>query len=221
MTSPPSSRLLSPTTSKSPVPFFPISSLTTTPPSVFDKLLDRMVLTFENLMAEYHRDHEDHIKEDALCKQFFELMVSSPCSRTQNHRAETSCVAQHGTHFTLDELPRFLGCVVCALQPAPQTVVSSSPFRLSPRSMPGRIHLPLRPPLLLLQPILSAPRKCPVWHKPPGHPDRHHTPPPHPLGWFQFRCEVWVSTWPFLQRCFGAWGYHEVFVEWSLGIPAQ
>jgi hypothetical protein len=46
------------------------------PPSVFDEFLDRMVLAFENLMAEYRRAREDHVEEDALCKQLFELVVS-------------------------------------------------------------------------------------------------------------------------------------------------
>jgi predicted NUDIX family phosphoesterase len=35
-----------------------------------------MVLAFENLMAEYRRAREDHVEEDALCKQLFELVVS-------------------------------------------------------------------------------------------------------------------------------------------------
>jgi hypothetical protein len=46
-----------------------------TPSAGVDELLDCMVLAFENLMAECCRDHEDHIEEDALCKQLFELVV--------------------------------------------------------------------------------------------------------------------------------------------------
>jgi hypothetical protein len=91
-------------------------------------------------------------------------MVSFPCSRTRNHRAEPSCIAQHGTHFILDKPPQILGCMVCALRPDPQTVVSGSSLGFSPCSTPGGIHSPPRPPLLLLQPVLNTPGRHPVWH---------------------------------------------------------
>jgi hypothetical protein len=148
-------------------------------------------------------------------------VVSSPRSRTRNHRAEPSCVAQHGTCFILDEPPRVLGCVVHALRSAPRTVVSGSSLRLPPCSTPGGIHSSPRTSLLLSQPVLDAPGRCPVWHKPLGCSNGHHTPLPHPLGWLQFRREVRVSTQPFFQHCFGAWGYCEVFVEQSLGVPVR
>ncbi|KAJ7353268.1 hypothetical protein DFH08DRAFT_804837 [Mycena albidolilacea] len=48
----------------------------TAPPAMFDELLDRMVLTFENLMTEYRRAREDHIEEADLCKQLFELVLN-------------------------------------------------------------------------------------------------------------------------------------------------
>ncbi|KAJ7694027.1 hypothetical protein B0H14DRAFT_3530850 [Mycena olivaceomarginata] len=46
------------------------------PPQVFDKFLDQMVLAFENLMAEYCQARDDHVEEDALCKQLFELVLN-------------------------------------------------------------------------------------------------------------------------------------------------
>jgi hypothetical protein len=53
-------------------------SVAVTPPAMFDELLDRMVLTFENLMTEYRRARDDHVEEADLCKQLFELVVSLP-----------------------------------------------------------------------------------------------------------------------------------------------
>jgi hypothetical protein len=45
---------------------------------MFDELLDRMVLTFENLMTEYRQARDDQVEEADICKQLFELVVSLP-----------------------------------------------------------------------------------------------------------------------------------------------
>ncbi|KAF8211772.1 hypothetical protein K438DRAFT_1958837 [Mycena galopus ATCC 62051] len=46
-------------------------------PPMFDDLLDRMVLTFENHLAEYRRAREDHVDEDKLRDKLFKFVVST------------------------------------------------------------------------------------------------------------------------------------------------
>jgi hypothetical protein len=112
-------------------------------------------------------------------------VVSLPCSRTRDDRAEPLCVAQHGACFVLDEPSLFLGCVVRALQPAPRAVVHDHSFGISPCSMPGGVHSPTGTPLLFLQPVFDAPGRHPVWNKPLGCSNGYCPPPPHSLGGLQ------------------------------------
>ncbi|KAF8215537.1 hypothetical protein K438DRAFT_1954259 [Mycena galopus ATCC 62051] len=45
-------------------------------PPMFDNLLDRMVLTFENHLAEYRRAWEDHVDEDKLRDKLFKFVLN-------------------------------------------------------------------------------------------------------------------------------------------------
>ncbi|KAF8130086.1 hypothetical protein K438DRAFT_1999465 [Mycena galopus ATCC 62051] len=45
-------------------------------PPMFDDLLDRMVLTFENHLAEYHWAREDHVDEDELRDKLFKFILN-------------------------------------------------------------------------------------------------------------------------------------------------
>jgi hypothetical protein len=125
-------------------------------------------------------------------------VVSLPCSRTRGGRAELLCVAQHGACFVLDEPSQFLGCVVRALQTAPQAVVPGRSFGIPPCSTPGGVYSPTGTPLLLSQPVFDAPGRCPVRNKPPGCSNGYCPPPPHSLGWLQLGREVRVPTRSFL-----------------------
>ncbi|KAF8198703.1 hypothetical protein K438DRAFT_1966667 [Mycena galopus ATCC 62051] len=45
-------------------------------PPMFNELLDRMVLTFENHLAEYRRAREDHVDEDELRDKLFKFVLN-------------------------------------------------------------------------------------------------------------------------------------------------
>ncbi|KAJ7351215.1 hypothetical protein DFH08DRAFT_957549 [Mycena albidolilacea] len=172
------------------------------PPPVFNKFLDRMVLAFENLMAEYRRAREDHVEEDALCKQLFKLVLNM--EHTLFWMSRLSFWVVWSVHY--NQLLEQLFPTVLSDFPSAQRQAEFNRLRAC---------------LFFSRNLSSTLLEDVVRHKPLGCSNGYCLPPPHPLGWFQLQCEVQVPTRPFLQRGFSTRRYREVFVQRSLGISAQ